>query len=400
MKSKLYLSCILSCFVFLFTSCNEATPEQIKETELATKKEQLLEEMHEEEVKELVNVLTEKAKDNSFYYFVNLGKNAEKVKDNPYYNIFNEDKGYALKLLTDKIKELPEYIRLRELHKEYHNVLWDVDYENMSDEEFNDFVMIQYSELCKWHIENNKIKSQKDLGKYEIIENTVCPFCRPLIDSFNPDENADFDYYDYVIEYHVPCNFAYFDKYKLFGYYLAHPEENIENYENIVKYIEKYFEAYELPLYKISTLLKEYKSGLEKAKTNDEFGINGEVTNYRKSWNKKVVRVKGKIINITKTYDDVRYFECEDSPRWEITVDSDGYEMHLYFDYFPEQSSRLGGTVPVEKDIIKLKKNDEIMFITEMFTNSCAEWNSYFPVITTDLHFGYSEILEINGVGL
>ena len=118
------------------------------------------------------------------------------------------------------------------------------------------------------------------------------------------------------------------------------------------------------------------------------------------SWNKKVVRVKGKIINITKTYNDVRYFECEDSPRWEITVDSDGYEMHLYFDYFPEQSSRLGGTVPVENDIIKLKKNDEIMFITEMFTNSCVEWNSYFPAITTDLHFGYSEILEINGVGL
>ena len=142
MKLKLFFLCILNCLVFSFISCNEATPEQIKETELASKKEQLLEEMHEEEVKELVNVLTEKAKDNSFYYFVNLGKNAEKVKDNPYYNIFNEDKGYALKLLTDKIKELPEYIRLRELHKEYHNVLWDVDYENMSDEEFNDFDMI------------------------------------------------------------------------------------------------------------------------------------------------------------------------------------------------------------------------------------------------------------------
>ena len=87
MKLKLFFLCILNCLVFSFISCNEATPEQIKETELASKKEQLLEEMHEEEVKELVNVLTEKAKDNSFYYFVNLGKNAEKVKDNPYYNI-------------------------------------------------------------------------------------------------------------------------------------------------------------------------------------------------------------------------------------------------------------------------------------------------------------------------
>ena len=71
MKFKLYFVCILSCFALLFTSCNEATPEQIEETELAIKKEKLLEEMHEEEVKELVNALSEKAKDNSFYYFVN-----------------------------------------------------------------------------------------------------------------------------------------------------------------------------------------------------------------------------------------------------------------------------------------------------------------------------------------
>lgn len=47
MKSKLYLSCILSCFVFLFTSCNEASPEQIQETEMAEKKEALLENKHE-----------------------------------------------------------------------------------------------------------------------------------------------------------------------------------------------------------------------------------------------------------------------------------------------------------------------------------------------------------------
>lgn len=86
--------------------------------------------------------------------------------------------------------------------------------------------------------------------------------------------------------------------------------------------------------------------------------------------------------------------------QWEITVSSNdffGDGMHLYFDYSPKGSSRLGGTVPVEKDIIKLKKNDEIMFITEMFTNNSTEWISYFPVIVTELHFGYAEILEING---
>lgn len=396
MKSKLYLSCILSCFVFLFTSCNEATPEQIKETELATKKEQLLEEMHEEEVKELVNVLTEKAKDTSFYDFVNLGKDVEKVKDNSFYNIFNNDKGYALRLLFLKVEEIPEYKKLWELHKKYH-MYNEPDWDKMSDEEYDEYETITYSELKKWNIEGNKIKVQKGSGKYTLIENTVCPYCRRGIDDNNLEESH---YGNYLIDYLEFVDRPYFKKYKLFGYYLHNPQELMDDYEKREQYVSKYFEAYELPLYKISTLLKEYKSGLEKAKTNDEFGINGEVTNYRKSWNKKVVRVKGKIINITKTYDDVRYFECEDSPRWEITVDSDGYEMHLYFDYFPEQSSRLGGTVPVEKDIIKLKKNDEIMFITEMFTNSCAERNSYFPVITTDLHFGYSEILEINGVGL
>lgn len=187
---KIFLSILFSCLLVLVISCNEATPEQIKETELATKKEKMLEEMHEDEVKELLKILAEKAKDGEFYYFVNLGKNAEKYKDNPYFNIFNEEKGYALQILTDKVKEIPEYKKLLELHKKYHKVLWEGDYDN-----------------------------------------------RP-----------------------------YFDKYKLFGYHLKHPEEDIENYEETIKYIEKYFEAYELPLYTISTLLEEYNSGIEKAK--------------------------------------------------------------------------------------------------------------------------------------
>lgn len=101
---KIFLSILFSCLLVLVISCNEATPEQIKETELATKKEKMLEEMHEDEVKELLKILAEKAKDGEFYYFVNLGKNAEKYKDNPYFNIFNEEKGYALQILTDKVK--------------------------------------------------------------------------------------------------------------------------------------------------------------------------------------------------------------------------------------------------------------------------------------------------------
>lgn len=394
---KKILSCLFVFLLVLAVSCNEATPEQIKETELATKKEKILEEMHEEEVKENLTALAEKAKDNAYYYFINLGKNIEKYKDNPYFNIFNKEKGYALQLLTKKIEEIPEYKNLYELHKKYHKVLWEGDYDNMSEEEWNDNEAITYNELRKWNIVENKIKSQKNIGKYELIENTVCPICRCIIDDYNSDEYCEHNYYDYIFGYD---NRPYFEKYKLFGYYLQHPEENIENYEGVIKYIEKYLEAYELPLYTISTLLKEYNSGLEKAKKNDEFGINGEVTNYKKSWNKKLVRVKGKIQNIQKTYNDERDIDADELLQWEITVDSDGYEMHLYFDYSPKGSSRLGGTIPVEKDIINLKKNDEIMFITEMFINNSTEWICYFPLIGTNLHFGYAEILEINGAQL
>lgn len=35
---KIFLSILFSCLLVLVISCNEATPEQIKETELATKK--------------------------------------------------------------------------------------------------------------------------------------------------------------------------------------------------------------------------------------------------------------------------------------------------------------------------------------------------------------------------
>lgn len=396
MKMKKILSCFLGCLLVVTVSCNEATPEQIKETELATKKEKMLDEMHEEEVKELVTILTEKAKDKSFYDFVNLGKKVEEVKDNPFFNIINYDKGYALRLHFLKVEEIPEYKKIWELHKKYH-FQSGLDWDNMTDEEFDEYEAITNNELRKWNIENNKIKEQKGIGKYTLIENTVCPYCRREID----DENLEEDHRgNYILDYIEFADRPYFKKYKMFGYYLRHPEELQENFEETVKNIEKTFEAYELPLYTIPSLLKEYNSGLEKVKKNDEFGINGQVTNYRKSWNKKVVRVKGKIKNIKKTYYDERDIDADELLQWEITVDSEGYEMHLYFDYSPKGLFRLGGRIPVEEDIIKFKKNDEIIFVAEMFINNSTEWICDFPLIGTTLHFGYAEILEINGVQL
>ena len=95
MKFKLYFVCILSCFALLFTSCNEATPEQIQETEMAEKKEALLENKYEKDVKRCLNVLSEESKKIDYYYFeknkqneaINLLVNIEKVSKIPEYFI-------------------------------------------------------------------------------------------------------------------------------------------------------------------------------------------------------------------------------------------------------------------------------------------------------------------------
>lgn len=392
MKFKLYFVCILSCFALLFTSCNEATPEQIEETELAIKKEKLLEEMHEEEVKELVNALSEKAKDNSFYYFVNLGKDVEKVKDDPYYNIFNVEKGYALQLLTKKIKEIPDYAQLYELHKEYHK---SKILELISDEDLDEYYKIKYKEFNKWNIVDNKIKSEKGIGKSKLIENTVCPFCRPLIDEAN-NYQSDFRYNDYLLEYYAPCDRTYFKKYKLFGYYLNNPQELIDDYEKTIQYVSKYFEVMDLPLQSIGIIIDNYNKKIEALEKEDEFGLNGAVESYKKSLKGKEVKIKAKIQNIEEVTLENKNDASE--PYWKMTIydDVNGYEMKLYFSK-KITSSSLGGLLPTSEDMKKIKKNMDITFVTQLYTGEPKEvyYNLLFFNGETDLHFGYSEILEI-----
>lgn len=392
MKFKLYFVCILSCFALLFTSCNEATPEQIEETELAIKKEKLLEEMHEEEVKELVNALSEKAKDNSFYYFVNLGKDVEKVKDDPYYNIFNVEKGYALQLLTKKIKEIPDYAQLYELHKEYHK---SKILELISDEDLDEYYKIKYKEFNKWNIVDNKIKSEKGIGKSKLIENTVCPFCRPLIDEAN-NYQSDFRYNDYLLEYYAPCDRTYFKKYKLFGYYLNNPQELIDDYEKTIQYVSKYFEVMDLPLQSIGIIIDNYNKKIEALEKEDEFGLNGAVESYKKSLKGKEVKIKAKIQNIEEV--TLKNKNDTSEPYWKMTIydDVNGYEMKLYFSK-KITSSSLGGLLPTSEDMKKIKKNMDITFVTQLYTGEPKEvyYNLLFFNGETDLHFGYSEILEI-----
>ena len=392
MKLKIYLVSIIGCLALLFTSCNEATPEQIRETELATKKEKMLEEMHEEEVKELVNVLTEKAKDTSFYDFVNLGKDVEKVKDNSYYNIFNNDKGYALRLLFLKVEEIPEYKKLWELHKKYH-MYNEPDWDKMSDEEYDEYETITYNELKKWNIEGNKIKVQKGIGKYTLIENTVCPYCRREIDDNNLEESH---YGNYLIDYKEFADRPYFKKYKLFGYYLNNPQELIDDYEKTKQYISKYFEVMDLPLQTIGKIIDAYDKKIESLKKEDEFGLNGAVETYKRSLKGKEVKIKAKIQNIEevslKNKNDIY------EPYWKMTVldDVSGYEMKVYFAK-KASSSSLGGWLPTADEMKKIKKNNEITFVTQLYTGEPKEvyYNLIFLKGETDLHFGYSEILEI-----
>ena len=392
MKFKLYFVCILSCFALLFTSCNEATPEQIEETELAIKKEKLLEEMHEEEVKELVNALSEKAKDNSFYYFVNLGKDVEKVKDDPYYNIFNVEKGYALQLLTKKIKEIPDYAQLYELHKEYHK---SKILELISDEDLDEYYKIKYKEFNKWNIVDNKIKSEKGIGKSKLIENTVCPFCRPLIDEAN-NYQSDFRYNDYLLEYYAPCDRTYFKKYKLFGYYLNNPQELIDDYEKTIQYVSKYFGVMDLPLQSIGIIIDNYNKKIEALEKEDEFGLNGAVESYKKSLKGKEVKIKAKIQNIEEV--TLKNKNDTSEPYWKMTIydDVSGYEMKIYFSK-KITSSSLGGLLPTSEDMKKIKKNMDITFVTQLYIGEPKEvyYNLLFFKGETDLHFGYSEILEI-----
>lgn len=392
MKLKIYLVSIIGCLALLFTSCNEATPEQIRETELATKKEKMLEEMHEEEVKELVNVLTEKAKDTSFYDFVNLGKDVAEVKDNSYYNIFNNDKGYALRLLFLKVEEIPEYKKLWELHKKYH-MYNEPDWDKMSDEEYDEYETITYNELKKWNIEGNKIKVQKGIGKYTLIENTVCPYCRREIDDNNLEESH---YGNYLIDYKEFADRPYFKKYKLFGYYLNNPQELIDDYEKTKQYISKYFEVMDLPLQTIGKIIDAYDKKIESLKKEDEFGLNNAVETYKKSLKGKEVKIKAKIQNI----EEVSLKNKNDTydPYWKMTVldDVSGYEMKVYFAK-KASSSSLGGWLPTVDEMKKIKKNNEITFVTQLYTGEPKEvyYNLIFLKGETDLHFGYSEILEI-----
>lgn len=392
MRLRLYLFCILSCFVVLFTSCNEATPDQIKETELAIKKEKMLEERHEEKVKELLTILTEKAKDTSFYDFVNLGKDVEKRKDNSFYNIIDNDKGYALRLLFLKVEKIPEYIELWELHKKYH-MYNEPDWDKMSDEEYDEYETITYNELKKWNIEGNKIKVQKGIGKYTLIENTVCPYCRREIDDNNLEESH---YGNYLIDYKEFADRPYFKKYKLFGYYLNNPQELIDDYEKTKQYISKYFEVMDLPLQTIGKIIDAYDKKIESLKKEDEFGLNNAVETYKKSLKGKEVKIKAKIQNI----EEVSLKNKNDTydPYWKMTVfdDVSGYEMKVYFAK-KASSSSLGGWLPTVDEMKKIKKNNEITFVTQLYTGEPKEvyYNLIFLKGETDLHFGYSEILEI-----
>ena len=79
MKRKILLISLLGCFLIASVSC-KATEEQIKETELATIKEKLLEDMHEDEVKELVNALSEMAKEGTGLKFIDLSPEEKRIK--------------------------------------------------------------------------------------------------------------------------------------------------------------------------------------------------------------------------------------------------------------------------------------------------------------------------------
>lgn len=157
----------------------------------------------------------------------------------------------------------------------------------------------------------------------------------------------------------------------------------------------------DLPLQTIGKIIDAYDKKIESLKKEDEFGLNGAVETYKRSLKGKEVKIKAKIQNIEevslKNKNDIY------EPYWKMTVldDVSGYEMRVYFAK-KASSSSLGGWLPTADEMKKIKKNNEITFVTQLYTGEPKEvyYNLIFLKGETDLHFGYSEILEINGVGL
>ena len=360
MKLKLCLFCILSSLVFLFVSCNKATPEQIEETEMAMKKEKLLETMHEEDVRRCLDVLSEEAKKIEYYYF----------KKN------KQDETITLLIDKEKIQKIPEFSELIKLHNECHSLSTQEDIDLLK------------TDLRKWNIIDGKIQNQKDIGKYVTIE-TLCPFCRYFLADHSDDEEENPYSYFYNTD-----NSAYFSEVKLFGYYLNNPKL-ISGYTEA----RNKFELANMPTYTIKKLIDTYDNKIAALEKEDEFGLNKSVATYKSSLKGKWIRVKANIRNIgeahTTNKDTGReqYF-------WKVTLydSSSDYEMTVYF---LKSTSASGvptyGYFPKDEDVKKLKKGNQITFVTQLYTGEPKEvyYDLLFFKGETDLHFGYSELLEI-----
>lgn len=363
MKCKLYFICILSCIGFLFSSCNEATPEQIEETEMAIKKENLLETMHEDDVKRCLNVLSEEAKKIDYYYF-------EKNKQND-----------TITILVNKEKALkiPEFSELIQLHNECHV---------FSTQEDIDLIKTDFR---KWNIVDGKIQNQKGVGKYVIIESTQCPFCRYFFTEHSDEEENP---YRYIYNYDSETPATNFCKVKLFGYYLNNPDR-------ISGYVEarNKFELANMPTYTIKKLIDTYDNKVKTLEKEDEFGLNKSVDSYKKSLKGKWIRIKANIQNIEQTH-STNKTTGKEQYFWKITLydSSSDYEMKVYVlkDTSASDNPKYGW-YPKDEDMKKVKKGNQISFATQLYTGEPKEvyYDLLFFKGETDLHFGYSEILEI-----
>lgn len=401
MKRKILLISLLGCYLIASVSC-KATEEQIKETELATIKEKLLEDMHEDEVKELVNALSEMAKEGTGLKFIDLSPEEKKdkdIKDNYLFNILDEEKRVALLMRPKVIKELPEYKKLSEIHSKYHlsSMKNFKPIEDENDEEvYISWFDIMGKDLKKWNISEGKIQSEKNIGKYKLIENTVCPFCRPLIDDYSDEGEEikdDGKYLDYIFDYYPSSPREYFKKVKLFAYYLNNPYE-MPNFENTLKYVEKQFEIEHMPLYTLKKLIDEYNNKKEQIKKNDEFGLNEELENYKKSLKGKLVKIKAKISNVELLHsENSTTGAIRDYYKMVVYDSASGYSLYVTFNQAPKYSASFGGWLPTAEDAKKFKKNSEITFISELYADNKTEWYDF--LVGTDLHLGYSEIVEI-----
>lgn len=362
MKFKLYFVCILSCFALLFTSCNEATPEQIQETEMAEKKEALLENKHEKDVKRCLNVLSEESKKIDYYYF-------EKNKQNEAINLL---------VNIEKVSKIPEYSELVKIHNEYHKYsTWDE-------------VDLMKENFRKWNIVDGKIQNQKDTGKYVTIEPTLCPFCRYLFDDHTDEEDNP---YGYLFYSDIEKFSSYFSKIKLFGYYLNNPS-------NISGYVEarNKFELSNMPTYTIKKLIDTYDNKIKALEKDDEFGLNKSVDTFKKSLKGKWIRVKANIQNIEQTH-STNKTTGKEQYFWKITLydASSGYHMKVYILKETSASEKpIYGWFPKDEDMKKVKKDNQITLATQLYTGEPKEvYYQFLLPFETDLHFGYSEILEI-----